>query len=413
MRTPKLLVLDEDRALLQQVERSITGLRPRPEVIHAASLEDVDRLLGDGRTYDLLIAGASVGDERGLRELRNLRLRMPETGLILAFDRWRSSSLRETVRTGALDILRLPAKDEVVADAIEQALELRAELLPVRNHDARTSHQSQVVAVISATGGCGKTFFATNLAYHLQARLQRRTCIIDLDLQFGELTTALRLRPKYSIADLAGHSDDEDLGRRLEEIMAVHDTGIHVLGAPEEPAEADRIEAVDVARIIEAARERFDAVVVDTPASLSEAVLGALEYTDLLFTMATLDLPSVRNLGVLLKTLEALKTPSDRVRLVLNKVEPDVGIDISQVSRYFPQGFSMIVPYGREANRALNMGMPVTAYAPRCEISRVLTAGLSEALPVADSGSPRRGLFSRLHRSRPTPPFIPVDEAAS
>jgi pilus assembly protein CpaE len=335
---------------------------------------------------------------------------MPETGPILAFDRWRSSSLRETVRTGALDILRLPAKDEVVSDAIEQALELRANLAvdPGRS-SYRGKPTSKVFAVISATGGCGKTFFATNLAYHLQARLQQRTCLIDLDLQFGELSTALRLRPRYTIADLAGHSDDDDLPRRLEEVAVVHDTGIHVVAAPEEPAEADRIDALDVTRVIEAARERFDAVVVDTPASLSEAVLGALEYTDQIFTMATLDLPSVRNLGVLLKTLEALKIPAERVELILNKVEPDVGIDVTQVSKYFPQGFSMVVPYGREANRALNMGMPVIAYAPRCEISKVLAAGLSASIPVPDAIVSRRTLrLPRLGRL-----LKPATEAAS
>ena len=405
MRSPKLVVLDADRDLSQQVERAVATLRPRPEVVHAATIEALDGLLAEGRTFELLVAGASVGDGQGLQALRQLRARMPEAGLILAFDQWRSSSLRETVRTGALDILRLPAKDEVVADAIEQALDLRRGLMAEGHHNHRDDGRPPtVVAVISATGGCGKTFFSTNLAYHLQARLKRQTCLIDLDLQFGELSTALRLRPRYTIADLAGHGDDEDLPRRLVEISAVHDTGIHVLAAPDEPAEADRIDAVDVARIIEAARSKFDAVVIDTPASLSEGVLGALEYSDLIFCMATLDLPSVRNLGVLLKTLDALKVPADRVQLVLNKVEPDVGIDITQVSKYFPQGFSIIVPYGREANRALNMGVPVLAYAPRCEISKVLADGLNAALPIPDSTAAKRHRLPRLGRRAKSKP---------
>ena len=62
--------------------------------------------------------------------------------------------------------------------------------------------------------------------------------------------------------------------------------------------------------------------------------------------------------------MKQLKVPADRIQLVLNKVEPDVGMDVAQVTRYFPQGFAMVIPYGREANRSLNMGMPVLAYAP-------------------------------------------------
>jgi MinD-like ATPase involved in chromosome partitioning or flagellar assembly len=68
--------------------------------------------------------------------------------------------------------------------------------------------------------------------------------------------------------------------------------------------------------------------------------------------------------------------PTERVTLLLNKVEPDVGIDVARVEQYFPQGFSMIIPYGREVNRSLNMGQPVLAYAPRGEVSKALASGL-------------------------------------
>jgi MinD-like ATPase involved in chromosome partitioning or flagellar assembly len=78
----------------------------------------------------------------------------------------------------------------------------------------------------------------------------------------------------------------------------------------------------------------------------------------------------------MLTTLKKLKVPSERVRLLLNKVEPDVGIDVARVEQYFPQGFSMVIPYGREVNRSLNMGQPVLAYAPRGEVSKALAAGL-------------------------------------
>ena len=57
-------------------------------------------------------------------------------------------------------------------------------------------------------------------------------------------------------------------------------------------------------------------------------------------------------------------------------MEPDVGIDVARVEQYFPQGFSMIIPYGREVNRSLNMGQPVLAYAPRGEVSKALASGL-------------------------------------
>ena len=392
MRTPKLLVLDEEEDLSRQVERVAAGLRPRPGVTHCDSFDALDQVVAESGPYELLIAGPMVSQAGGFQRLRDVRTATPQMQLILALNRWRGTTLRDTVRTGALDILRLPVSDDDLADAVEQALEAAP---PPDRHDGSKALRSKsatggtVIAVVSATGGCGKTFLATNLAYYLQSSTGKQACLIDLDLQFGELATALRLRPRRTIHDLlAGESDGEDLGQRLEEHLERHESGIRLLSAPDEPAHADAIEGPDLLRVIEAARSRFDYVIVDTPAALTEGVLVALEASDQILALATLDLPSVRNLGIMLTTIKQLKVPAERIKLLLNKVEPDVGIDVARVEQYFPQGFSMVIPYGREVNRSLNMGQPVLAFAPRGDVSKALVSGLLSAVAVSPEPEP-------------------------
>ena len=413
MRVPTILVVEEGDTLGAQVGRAIACLRPRPELARCAGVAGIEEVLTTHPAVDIILAGPSVANAAGLLELRQLRLRLPEASLILVFDRESNAGVRDTIRTGAVDILRLPVGDAAIVDAILQALEARWGSLPEGlTGDSASPGVSpgpgpgrvgEVIAVVSATGGCGKTFLATNLGYYLHSLHRKSTCLIDLDLQFGELSTALRLKPKSTIIDLLAHDEEKDLSARLMEHLVVHGTGLPVLAAPDRPAEADQIDSADVGRVIDAARRRFDYVVVDTPPSLSEAVMVALEYADRVFAVATLDLPSVRNLGLLLTTMKQLKVPADRIRLVLNKVEDDVGMDVSQLTRYFPQGFEMIVPYGRDVNRSLNMGMPLMAHAPNCEVSKVLAAGLASALPVGDSGATgslagRRSVLGRLRR---------------
>jgi pilus assembly protein CpaE len=412
MRTPKLLVLDDNEELSLQVQQVCASLRPSPGVVWCDTFDAVADMAAEAGPFDVLIAGPLASRDDGFHRLRALRANAPGTQLILALDRWKGTSLRDTVRTGALDILRLPVTDDDLRDALEQAIAVDHPIVRRRGDDRRVgedrgkeSPEGTVIAVVSATGGCGKTFFATNLAYHLQSHGDRRTCLIDLDLQFGELATALRLRPRHTIHDLlSSEVEGDDLGLRLEEDLERHESGIRLLAAPDEPAQADAIDPTDVARVIEAARSRFDYVIVDTPAALSESVLVAVEQADQIFALATLDLPSVRNLGVMLSTLKKLNVPVERISLLLNKVEPDVGIDVDRVEQYFPQGFSMVVPYGREVNRSLNMGQPVLAYAPRGEVSRSLLAGLDRALMMGNddgdgSAAPeRRRRFSWPHR---------------
>jgi pilus assembly protein CpaE len=401
VRNSKVLVIDVTDDLGRQVQRVTSALRPRPEVVSCDEIEGVDDVIVDHGPFDVLIAGTFVSDEAGLRELRRLRDRAPHMRLVLAFDHLRSSRLRDIVRTGAVDVLRLPVSDEVLLEAVELALNSG----PVPVDDEEEVHtpttRGKITTVVSATGGCGKTFLTTNLGYHLQSQSPGRTCLVDLDLQFGELATALRLKPKYNIAHLVTHQEEsDDLGSRLEEYLERHETGLYVLGSPEEPAQADAIEADDVARVIDAAAARFDHVILDTSAALSEATLVALDHADQIFVVATLDLPSVRNLGLLLSTFEQLKVPAERAKLVLNKVEPDVGIDVERMTKYFPQGFSMVIPYGRDVNRSLNMGQPVLAYAPRGDVSKALATGLSSdgSAKLTEVAPPKRRWLGRRQK---------------
>jgi pilus assembly protein CpaE len=409
VRNWKVLVLDVTEDLGRQVERVTSGLVPRPEVVSCEAVEAAEAMIADRGPFDVLIGGSMVSDQSGLQQLRHLRELAPQMKLILAFDNLRSSRMRDIVRTGALDVLRLPVSDEALFEAVEQALNAGLVPLEVAERPQPSADRGRVTTVVSATGGCGKTFLATNLGYFFQNQLGQaakdpgrppgRTCLLDFDLQFGELSTALRLKPKYTVADLVTHNgDNEDLGSRLEELLERHDSGVHVLAAPDEPAQADVIDADDVARVIEAARDRFEHVVIDTSAALSEATLVALDHADEIYVLATLDLPSVRTLGLLLSTFQQLKVPSERAKLVLNKVEPDVGIDVDRMTKYFPQGFSMVIPYGRDVNRSLNMGQPVLAYAPRGDVSKALMAGLSGGSTPgsgAEPESPRRRWLGR------------------
>jgi pilus assembly protein CpaE len=86
-------------------------------------------------------------------------------------------------------------------------------------------------------------------------------------------------------------------------------------------------------------------------------------------------------MSVFLSTLERLKISSDNVRLLLNKAETDVGIDVEQVSRIFPKGFDAVLPYAKEVSRSINVGMPVMASSPDSEVSRLMVGGLKRLLP--------------------------------
>lgn len=413
----RILVLDRTEALADQI-RDVMAEIPDVDVESCTRVAAVGDILTEGTPYDVLIAGPSLGTRAGLTRLEVIHDELPGMSLVLAFARRPTAALREIVRTGACDLVQLPIEDKELQEALVRAIELcsrpQPQLIlpapvPVGAAAVPTPPPrplGRVFTTSSATGGCGKTFLATNMAYFLATHTGARTIVIDLDLQFGEVTTALRLRPRYTIFDALQRedTDEADLQAHLDEYLVQHETGFWVLAAPKEPSEADHIASPDVTRIIEAARSCFDYVIIDTPAALTEVVLAAFDLSDVMYTMATLDLPSVRNMGVFLNQLERLKIPSDSIRLILNKAERDVGIDVEQVTRLFPKQFSAVLPYAREVSRSINLGMPVMASAPSADVSRLMAVGLSELLPpdsrarIAPAPAPKSGLLSRLFK---------------
>ncbi len=414
MRNPKILVLEKDETLVDQVRGVAAELRPRPEVVGVDRATAVEEALHSDGPFDVMIAGPTMSTKNGLSALQAIHDETPATSLVLAFAKRPDATLREIIRTGAIDLLQLPVADRSLGETIERAVthsrsRPSAPAAAAVDPAHAAAPKGTVFTVSSATGGCGKTFYATNLAYYLHQHTGKRTCIVDLDLQFGEVSTALRLRPRFTISDVLSRDDidDVDLSTHIEEYVVTHDSGVMVLAAPMDPSEADRIHPADVTKVIEAARSKFDYVIVDTPAALTEIVLAAFDLSNQLYVMATLDLPSVRHMGVFLNTLDKLKIPSDNVKLILNKAESDVGLDIDQVGRLFPQGFTSVLPYAKEVTKSVNSGTPVLAFSPTADVSRRMATGMAPLLPegsparvaAADAGQ-RRSVFSRLFHPR-------------
>jgi pilus assembly protein CpaE len=416
MTTTRILVLDRNEELAADVKSAIEGVRPDVSVDNCRDPSTVAGVLHDSGPYDVLLVGPTMGNRSMVARLEVMHDEMPAMSIVLTFLRRPTATMREIVRTGACDLLQVPIDEKELQESLLRAIELAGKLAtstarpapsPAAAPASPARAPGRVYTTSSATGGCGKTFLATNLAYYFARYTGKRACVIDLDLQFGEVTTALRLRPRYTIFDALQRQEtnDVDLNAHIDEYLVQHETGFWVLPAPKEPSEADHISSPDVTRIIEAVRGRFDYVVVDTPAALTEVVLAAFDLSDVLFTMATLDLPSIRNMGVFLNQLERLKIPSDNIQLILNKAERGVGIDVDQVTRLFPKQFTAVLPYAKEVSRSINLGMPVLASSPGAEISRLMTSGLAVLLPPeardnmpADAMASKSGLFNRVLR---------------
>ena len=180
---------------------------------------------------------------------------------------------------------------------------------------ASAGKRARIVAVTSGKGGVGKTFVSANLAAAL-ARMGERVLVLDADLGLANLDVVLNLSPKITLHDVF-------TGRaQLEDAILPAPGGFSVLLAGSGLVEYSRLtpEVRDrLLEIIEAVAPRYDRILIDTGAGISDVVLYAVSLADDVLVVAT---PEPTSLTDAYATIKVLATQQQRrsVRMVVNQV---------------------------------------------------------------------------------------------
>ena len=228
------------------------------------------------------------------------------------------------------------------------------------------------MTVFSTKGGAGKSFVATNLGAILARRNQKPVVIIDADLQFGDVAVMLGMAPSHTIIDAVNQIDrlDESLVKSL--LIKHEPSGLFVLAAPVEPAFADSVSLPHMTRILEVLSTFCSHVIVDTPASFNDIVLGVLEQADDIVMMAGMDIPHIKNTKIGLQTLRLLHIPAAKVKLTLNRANSKVRLDIADVERTLQMKADSLIPSDIAVPQSINKGVPIVLENPKSGVSRNL-----------------------------------------
>jgi pilus assembly protein CpaE len=240
---------------------------------------------------------------------------------------------------------------------------------------------ARVVTVFSTKGGVGKSVVATNLSVAL-AELGHRTILLDLDLQFGDTGIMLQLRPSRTIFDAMLSFDrlDADMMRGF---LTEHSSGLQVLLAPVHPEDAEGVTASRVARIISLLEGLADVIVIDTPGAFTDVVLAALDKSDDVYAVATMDVASIKNTKISLQKLLQLGYDDGRIKLVLNRADSKVWIEPGEVESAVDGEIVAKIPSDRLVPRSVNKGVPVVLDSPKSPVAKSLM-DLARSIPVRD-----------------------------
>jgi len=392
------LLVTPDTDFEDQVKRAFDGEldaeRWWDERLSRLPADAVAREVADHRP-EVAVIGPGVTAPVAVALAEALDHLFPEVCVVLVLEAT-TKVWEKALRAGVREIIAPGADDVEVGQALTRAgtaaARRQAGAGPAPAPESQAP-RGRVITVMSPKGGAGKTTVATNLATHLAALAPGRVAIVDLDLQFGDVASALGLGPQSTMADAARAEGKLDR-TAIKVFLEPHPSGLYALVAPHFPAEADEVSAATAGHVVDVLAAEFSYVVVDTGAGLDEYTLAAIERSDDLVLVCVTDVPSVRGMRKALDAIDLLGMTRPRRHLVLNRSDDKVGLTASDVETTIGLPVEASVPTSRSIQISINQGEPLVRSDPRSAPAKAI-AHLAARLVEEPATGPISRRFSR------------------
>lgn len=345
------------------------------------SAQDLHSYLDEHPGEDLVVIGPQASVPVAADLAQRYRLARPSLGMVLMRNRVDTTVLAESLRAGIREVV---AADDVEAltAACKRSIAL-SEMLRGSLQTDQGRALGKIILVFGAKGGCGKTTIATNLAAALADLDKGKVCLVDFDLDFGDVAIFLQRDPVVTISNAVQMQGDLDQ-RAVESIITHYSERLDTVLAPTKPADAEFIKPELAMDLLRNLQTMYSYVVVDAPPSFSEITLRTFDVADTYILVTTLDLPSLKNLKVALETLDALGYPRSKWQVVLNRADAEVGLTRTDVEEVLGVPIVGAIPSSRDVPAALNGGVTIFESKPQHPVSIAIRrlAAVEAGVPV-------------------------------
>ncbi len=348
----------EDVPQVTQHVRNLLSIQSQVKLLEvmtdgAKVLEAAAQLRPDVVLVDLLLQGRIKGPQL-IERLRDSGLDIPVVVLTVP-----QHPLARDPARGIDAVLSLPFSGFELVNTLSRVLVDR---------QMRSAGSCRVVSVFSPKGGVGKTTIAFNLAVAL-SQIGVTCCLIDGSLQYGDLRALLKVPTDVpSILDLPTDRIQE---ADMRDVLWHDPAGIDILLAPPRVEMAEMVSARDVERTISMLRRLYHAIVIDTPAALSEVTLAFLDASDLILSIVTYDSTTIHNTIAVAEAFASIGYGPEKVHYVINRADSSGGMSRDDLGRALGRKPDFeIVSDGRLVVQANNEGMPFVVANPDAPVSR-------------------------------------------
>lgn len=393
----KVLITDDIKTTRESIRKLIEF---HPEIAVVGEAANAAEAIARAKELqpDIVLMDINMPGVDGITATGQLSAELPQASIVIMSVQGEKEYLRRAMTAGAKDYLTKPFSGDELLQTIKQVYANDQQRRKVVAFEPKAT-VGKVLTVFSAKGGVGKTTIAVNLGVALATKTRQRVCIVDADLQFGDVSLFLNILPKATVADLVADIDGLD-AKQLAGYLTRYNDCVDVLAAPFRPEQAELVTGAHLAAILKVLRTVYQYIIVDTAPSFSEAMLATLDEADQILVVSSLDLPTIKNVKLCLEIMDSLAYGGEKIRLVLNRANGEGGMNVREVEESLRRSFAGTVPSdGKLVVASVNRGMPFVATNPEAPVSQSIF-DLAKSLAADDWNQQEeaRGMVFRLKR---------------
>jgi pilus assembly protein CpaE len=365
----RVLIVDDIPETRENVRKLLQFESDLEVVGHAGGGEEAIRMAVELRP-DIVLMDINMPDYDGINATQIINKKVSTSQVIIMSVQSEADYLRRAMLAGARDFLMKPFSGDELVEAVRQVYETRPVAVQpvqvVRSVAGSSDSQSQaparfgkVLTVFSPNGGTGCTTVAVNVSVTL-ANMGHETLLIDGSMQFGDVGVMLNLKSLASVIDVVERVSelDDDL---ISSVLVTHESGLKVLLAPPRPEMAELVRDSTMVTLLDAFRDMFDYVIIDTSSILNDVNLALLDAADRIILIAHQNLPNLKNVSRFFDLSEDLNYDRQKVILVINNASKKFNISIKDIEDTLKWPATAVIPEDPTAYLAADQGRPLVS----------------------------------------------------
>jgi pilus assembly protein CpaE len=316
-------------------------------------------------TPDIALLMIRNGEEEGFFSLaKEIPFRSAQTVQIILSPKKDPDLILAALRAGVKEFICTDEGWEPLRRVIRSQAVARA-----AQRGAEGEARGRLVTVFGASGGCGQTTIAANLAGSLAQDGTRPVLLLDLDMQLGAASVFLDLEVRYTISDVLENIKRLDRQLLLGSLPR-HRSGVYLLAQGDFIEQADEIRGENIAELVLFLRKHFEFIVVDGVRGFNEIAIAALDPADAVLLLVSQDIPTLKNARRCLDLFSKLAYEPAKIKLIVNRYHKRHKITLEAIEENLHHPVSEVVQNDYETvSGAINRGVLVNAASPNAKVT--------------------------------------------